>query len=104
MDNPESVSSSNTHSIGFTPHTAGKPLKSAAKQIVMNVYCKLRERHPDCSENKIIDTASILTGVSIASIIRMKKIRLHILPPKCLSIPSKKISGFLCGPEKLMTC
>jgi transposase len=38
----------------------------------MNVYCKLRAQHAECSENEIAEMVSNLTGVSRASVYRLK--------------------------------
>lgn len=71
MDNPTSAPS-NVHPIVFSPHKAGKPLRSSAKIIVMNVFCKLRTQHAESSETEVIRMVSNLTGVSTSSIFRMK--------------------------------
>ena len=83
----KSPTSSTKHTLAFSPHCSGKPLCSMAKEIVMNAYCKLRENHSEKSENAVIDMVSGLTGVSTASIYRMKT---EFRNFGCFSSPGKK--------------
>lgn len=55
----------------FKFHRKGQPLHSAAKVIVMNVYYKLKQEHPEQTLSELLSMTSTLTGVSITSIKRM---------------------------------
>lgn len=71
----------------FQIHKRGKPLRSSAKVIVMNIYHKLKEQHPEKSQKDVVQLVSNLSGVSVASINRMQ----HEFQVKgVLSTPGKK--------------
>lgn len=51
----------------------GKPLSAETKQVIMNVYCKLREKDPKQSITSIAKEAAELTGISLTTMFAIKR-------------------------------
>lgn len=57
----------------FACHPKGKPLQSQAKQIILNVYSKIREENPGLSVKDVARRTALLTGVGDATVFRLKQ-------------------------------
>lgn len=77
---------------GVVKHRQGKPLRSGEKRIILNVFNKLSERHPDLPVKDLYHLTEEFTGVSWWSVFNARKEQTET---GTLSTPGKKENALL---------